>query len=96
MLAAGSNFALVSSFVQGLADTLLVQLVGNTYGHARIFSLYSVYREGDMSFDAIMRFKVLDPSMPLEDILGAFVRSLAFEVAVIEPLARRVRQHFGR
>ncbi len=93
--ACNSSFALISAFVPGLPNTLLVQVVRSVFGKRPTYSLYAVYREGEMTFDATVRIDVTAPDMRLDELLRRFLRSKDFDLAVIRPIAARVRLHFG-
>jgi hypothetical protein len=95
-LAAGPDFALLSAFMPGLPNTVLVQLVRTVWCDPFGFSLYATYREGNVTFDAIARFEVGDASAALADVLKGFVASDDFERAVVAPILREVRAHFKR
>ena len=86
----------MSAFVPGLPNTLLVQVYRSVFGKRPTYSLYSVYREGEMTFDATVRIDVTAHDMRLDELLRRFLRSNDFELAVIRPIAERVRLHFGR
>ena len=86
----------MSAFVPGLANTLLVQVYRSLLGKRPTYSLYAVYREGEMTFDATVRIDVTAPDMRLDELLRRFLRSNDFDLAVIRPIAERVRLHFGR
>ena len=95
-LACSSSFALLSAFVPGLRNTLLVQIFRSTFGKRPTYSLYSVYRESDMTFDATVLIDVTAPDMRLDELLRHFLRSPQFHSAVSRPIASRVHAHFGR
>jgi hypothetical protein len=92
MLASGTDFALLTVFVPGLANTLLVQLTRMPISDR--YSLYAVYREGNVTFDAIAGFDIGDQVKCFRDLLGGFVRTSDFESAVVRPIVREVRRHF--
>ncbi|MDP9044401.1 MAG: hypothetical protein M3O01_06285 [Pseudomonadota bacterium] len=101
MLAQGADCALASVLIDGLPNTVLVQLVGTPLGSRRVFSLYSVYREDTVTFDAICRFSLrpvpkhrLRP--PLEQTLRRYLGTSDFRSRVIEPMMQEVQTHFGR
>jgi hypothetical protein len=96
LLAEDADFALVSALVPKLANSLLVQLFRCPLGEAHPMSLYAVYREGGMTFDAIVGFDAGMPAGPLADLLEAFVRSSTFRRAVLKPLRQAVEKHFER
>lgn len=97
VLQTGENFALVALMTPALSNSVLVQLFAAPAPGARVFSLYAVYREESMTFDAIIRF---DPgsevSLPKGELLQRFVARPAFDAAVLRPLVRGVRAHFDR
>jgi hypothetical protein len=93
ILGSGANFALLTVFVPGLANTLLVQLIKLPITDR--YSLYAVYREGNVTFDAIARFDIGDHAECFKDLLEAFVQSPNFENAVVRPIATEVERHFG-
>ena len=95
-IASGRGFALLSTFVEGLPNTVLVQLLRSVCGTPAAYTLYTVYREGPMTFDAIAAFDVGQPRECLADMLKRFVCSAAFESAVMEPIRREADAHFGR
>lgn len=92
----GPDAALISLCVHGWANSLLVQLMRLPVGRSETFSLYTLYREGSMTFEATVRFDMGESRLPLETVLTAFVRGSEYEQAVLKPLARQVRQHFHR
>lgn len=96
ILASGDDFALLSAFVPGLPNTVLVQLLRDRHGELPAFSLYAVYRESGMTFDAIVGFDIVGPRSPLEDVLMEFVKGAEFEEALLRPLTASVRRHFRR
>lgn len=96
VLAHGDDFALLSTFVSELPNTLLVQLLRGTFGARQTFSLYAVYREGGMTFDAIIRFDIAEHGKDLQDVLQHFVDGVAFEAAVLGSLRKEVGHHFRR
>jgi hypothetical protein len=96
LLGADADFALVSALVPKLANSLLVQLFRCPLGESHSMSLYAVYREGGMTFDAIVGFDAGMPSGPLADLLEAFVRGGTFRRAVLTPLRQAVEKHFAR
>jgi hypothetical protein len=79
-----------------LPNTLLVQLFGLRVAGTRKFSLYALYREGDMTFEAVMCFDRGTSKACLDDLLRSFVDRQSFRAAVITPLIREVAAHFGR
>ncbi len=95
VMAWNSNFALLSMFVPDLSNTLLVQLFGSSASGRKVFSLYSVYREGPMTFDAIIRFDMAEPILPLGEVLRRFVEGSEFKTSVLLPMVRIVRRHFA-
>lgn len=95
-LACTGSFALISAFVPGLPNTLLVQVFRSVFGKRPTYSLYSVYREGEMTFDATVRIDVTAADMRLDELLRRFLRSPDFDAAVVRPIADRVRMHFAR
>ena len=84
----------MSTFVPTLSNTLLVQLLRLPVSDR--YSLFAVYREGDVTFDAIARFDIGDQTSCLSDLLEAFVQTEAFETAVLQPLVAEVLEHFER
>lgn len=96
ILASGRDFALLSTFVTGLAHTVLIQLCRSAPAGRPVFSLYCLYREGGMTFDAIVEFELGARSLPLAEVLEQFATSAEFETVVLTPLAERVGRHFMR
>ena len=92
MLASGPDFALLTVFVPGLANTLLVQLLRMPMTDR--YSLYAVYREGNVTFDAIARFDIGDQAGCFKDLLEAFVQSSDFKTVVVRPIVSEVERHF--
>ena len=84
----------MSTFVPTLSNTLLVQLLKLPFTDR--YSLYAVYREGDVTFDAIARFDIGEQASCLRELLEAFVQTAAFETAVLQPLFEEVSKHFER
>jgi len=91
-LASGADFSLLSAFVSGLSNTLLVQLIKIPISDR--YSLYAVYRERDVTFDAIARFDIGAQAECFKDLLEGFVRSSAFDTAVVRPITKEVERHF--
>lgn len=97
----GIHCAWASVLVANLPNTVLVQLVGTPLGGRRAFSLYSVYREETMTFDAICRF-ALRPlprhrtRPPLDQTLRRYLATVEFKRRVLDPLVQEVQAHFGR
>jgi hypothetical protein len=96
LLASDHNFALLALLAPELPNTVLVQLGASCLGGRRCLSLYSVYREGTLTFDTITRFEIADPALPLADALQRFVDTDDFKASVLAPLVREVRHHFCR
>ena len=97
LLQAGENFALLALMTPELPNSVLVQLFGAPVSGRAAYSLYAVYREESMTFDAIIRF---DPgseaALPKGEVLQRFVARPSFETAVLQPLVRSVRTHFDK
>lgn len=95
VLQAGDNFALVALMTPLLPQSVLVQLFGAPVPGRKAFSLYAVYREESMTFDAIIRFDPgAEASLPKGELLRRFVCRPSFETAVLHPLVESVRRHF--
>jgi hypothetical protein len=97
-----ADCASASMRVEGLPNPVLVQLVGTPLGGERCFSLYCVYREGTVTFDAIYRFAMQtvendDAPLPrLDETLQQYLLTAPVEAQLLDPLIREVGLHFGR
>ena len=96
LLAAGHGCALVSAFLPGLPNTLLVQAVVLPTGGSRLSSLHVVYREAMMTFDAVVAFDPGQACVALDEALLEYVRSDDFAANVMQPLSAEIRAHFDR
>jgi hypothetical protein len=94
VLAEGVSFALVSALVPKLANTILVQLLGDGSSKAS-FSLYVVYREGSTTFEVTSKVEVAPSALSVERILRIFVKGTEFKAAILAPLVLAVREHFS-
>ena len=91
------DHAVVALSVDTLAHTLLVQAVRLRLGDGAVAcSVYAIYREGSMTFEAAVRFDCPSDAGALGTALLDCVATAHFHTAVIVPLAREVRTHFGR
>ena len=95
MLAANNQFAVVSLFASGLRNTTLLQLARMATGLGQAFSVYAVYREGQMTFEASARLEVLRPSQSLESILHDLVEDADFLHSLLAPMTLQVERHFA-
>lgn len=84
---------MVATFVPGLPNTLLVQAFRNDLLPP---SLYVVYREADMTFDAIVSFEPADPRARLDEVLRAFVAGDLFYPLVVRLMKADINRHFRR
>ena len=75
-----------------LSNTLLVQLV--KFPFVDRYSLYAVYREGGVTFDAFARFDIGDQTGSVAEVLEAYVQTAHFMTAVLVPIGREVERHF--
>lgn len=96
VLVSTQQLALLTLFVDGLPNTVLVQLCALRFGTRRSFSLYVLYREGTVTFDAVTRFQPKGSTRSLGEVLRRFTRTEAFQAVVVAPLVRDVREHFSR
>ena len=76
-----------------MSNTLLVQLVKLPF--ADRYSLYVVYREDGVTFDAVAKFDVGDQAGCVADVLEGFVQTANFETAVLQPIVSEVKAHFA-
>lgn len=95
-VAAHDDLARLTVPIEGLPNRLSLQLYGTPLGGSRAFSLYALYREGTMTFDAVIRFDRGACGRRLAEVLRAFVASERFRTAVADPLVREVLAHFRR
>ncbi len=96
LLRCDDHVALVALMTPMLPNSVLVQLFGTPFGVRQVFSLYAVYREDSMTFDAIIRFEPgVEARLSKGDLLQRFVARSSFDRAVLQPLASRVRSHFA-
>lgn len=95
MLAAGERAASVSLFWEGLRHTILLQLARVATGLGPAFSVYAVYREGQMTFEASARLQVSRPRRPPETLLHELMHDADFLQAVLAPMRLQVDKHFA-
>ncbi len=87
------DWALIATFVKGLCNTVLVQAFRSDVCPP---SLYAVYREGGMSFDAIIALEPTDCRARLDDVLREFVEGDLFYLTVVDPMKVEIGRHFRR
>jgi hypothetical protein len=92
-LVEGRDFALISAFVDGLCDTVLVQAFRNDICPP---TLYVVYREGGMTFDAIVALAPADSRARLDEVVREFVSGNLFYPTIVEPMKAAIERHFHR
>jgi hypothetical protein len=95
-----ADCASASMRVDGLPNPVMVQLVGTPLGGERCFSLYCVYREDTVTFDAIYRFarrtNEVGESAPPDETLAQYLLTAPVQAQLLDPLIREVGMHFGR
>ena len=96
LLASSKDSALLALSVGDLPQSVLTQLSGIPLQGKRVFSLYSVYREGPMTFDAIIGLEVVDSTLELTEVLSHFVHGSEFRASILTPLIKTVHRHFRR
>ncbi len=87
---------MVATFLDGLPNTLLVQLSWHSAVTGKLCGVYAVYREAMMTFEVTSRVKIARCGLSAEEALGQFVESPEFKDAILTPLVAQVRQHFAR
>lgn len=95
MLAADHQRATLSLFADGLSQTTLLQLVGLETGRGRAYSVYAIYREGGMTFEASALLQVPRPSALPEAVLTDLMQDADFLDSMLRPLRLQVDHHFA-
>ena len=96
MLATSEAVAAASLFVRGLFHTALLQLHCLDTGAGQAVSVYAVYREGGMTFEASAQLEVaVSPHSPRSILTDLLVDS-QFLDDLFNPMVREVDKHFGR
>jgi hypothetical protein len=89
------DHAVVALSIDTLAHTLIVQAVRLRIGHVVGCSVYAIYREASMTFEATVRFDCPSEAA-IDSALLDCVATPDFRDAVIGPIACEVRRHFDR
>lgn len=92
-LVRGRDFAMFSAFVDGSCNTVLVQAFRNDICPP---TLYVVYRESGMTFDAIVALAPDDCRARLDEVVRKFVAGNLFYPAIVEPMKAEIERHFHR
>ena len=95
LLIANADAALVSVFVDGLRNTLLLQVARLSTGVGQAFSAYTVYREEDMTFEVSARLAVSNLHHSPQLVLSDLVRDTDFLQSVLTPMRKQVSLHFA-
>ncbi len=95
LLAADEQAASISLLSGGLRNSTLLQLVRLSTGKGQAFSVYAIYREGPMTFEASAKLQVIRPGRSLESILRDVVTDADFLQTVLAPMKVQVDKHFA-
>ena len=94
ILSTSRHAVVVSLLTDGLANTALLQLLRIETGVSRALSVYAVYREASMTFEASAKLVFERPGDSLDTIAHTLVRDPEFLGFMLTPVDRAVRRHF--
>lgn len=96
LLSASRQAVAISLLADGLANTALLQLLRIETGVSRSLSIFAVYREASMTFEASAKLRVARPGEALEAILHDLVGDAEFLDFLLAPITGAVDRHFAR
>lgn len=94
-LAIDHDAAAVSLLFNELHYSILLQLVRLLGGLTPAFSIYAVYREGQVTFEASAKVAVDRADQSIESLLFDLIQDAEFLDSVVVPIRVEVEKHFA-